>query len=193
MKKTFFWLLLPVFFQLQAQNTSLGLSSVFNYYGQVHFYKPQSVIYQPGFDLRLNFSLSKKAKVFSGLEFGWYGGGLKHISNGITYDLHIRTWHLTIPFYRRFMTSEKWHPRMGFILNFPLSTTYTYDIYDGDQRVYHNSNKPVKENFNDFFQIQTGFEYRMGQQWWWDVQINFLSSAQISTGIKYYFREQTKK
>jgi len=193
MKKLFFWLLLPIVFQLQAQNTSLSVSSVFNYYGQVHFYRQHTIIFQPGFDMRLNFPLNKKAKFFSGIEFGYYTGGLKHTSNDIVYDLRIHTWHLAIPFYRRFTTSEKWHPRIGFILNLPLSSTYTYDIYDSDRRVYHNTDKPLKENFNDFFQIQTGFEYRISKQWWWDLQINFLSSGQISTGIKYFFREQTKK
>jgi len=192
MKKLIFLILMPVFFQLHAQNKSLGLSGVFTYYN-VHFYRDHSIIFQPGLDIHFNFPINKKAMYFTGFELGHYAGGLKHESNGITYDLKIETWHLSIPLYRQFMTSEKWHPRIGFILNIPLSTTYTYNIFDGNQNVYHNTDKPAKENFNDFIQIQTGFEYRITKQWWWDVQVYMMGNFQVSTGIKYYFPAQTKK
>ncbi len=192
MKKFILLILMPVFFQLHAQNSSLSLSGVFTYYN-VHFYKDHSIIFQPGFDIRYNFPINKKAKYFTGIEFGYYSGGLKHTSNDITYDLRAGTWHVAIPFYRRYMTSEKWHPRVGFIINIPLSTTYTYNIYDSDQNVYQNTDKPAKEHFNDIIQVQTGFEYRIAKQWWLDFQVYLMGNFQISTGIKYYFLAQTKK
>lgn len=192
MKKIFLLILFASYFQQQAQNSSFGLSTVFTYFDG-HFYRDHTVTFQPGFDISYHFLVSENAEIFSGLEFGYYRGGLKHVSNNIIYDLHLRTWHFSIPFYRRFSVSEKWQPRVGFTINIPFSTTYTYEIYDGEQNIYHNTDKPVKENFLDLFQLQVGFEYLIKKQWWWNFQINYLGSAQISTGIKYFLPAQTKK
>ncbi len=189
-----FSLLMPFFLKLQAQNTSLTLSTGLSDFYSFSFYEDRTFLFQPGFDVRLDFPFIRDWHIYSGAEIGLYNAGYKHMSDNVDYRLNIQLWHFSAPLYYRFENEhKKWHPRFGLNLNIPLKYTYTYDIYDNGEPVYHNSDKPYKNKYYDYIQLLFGFDVDIAKHWQFDFQTRFFLSGNVSIGIKYLFPLQTEK
>lgn len=181
--------------QISAQSTSLSLATEISSSYTIDFYKNSLPIIKPGVVIRLAVPLDQYGNLHSGLNFGYSKSGLKHKSNDISYELNINVWHISVPLYYRVSSLNKWHPRFGGNLNIPLKQTYIYSIYDGDQLVYQNIDKPIKNKnqLYDYLQFIAGVDVNIAKQWQLDFQTNFFLAAHLSVGIKYLFPHQTKK
>ena len=193
MKKLLLIIIFPFVFQLNAQNTTLGISTGISDFYLFDYYKHSSLLLDPGFEVRLEIPLNKRGSFYSGIAVGQYRESLLHKSNDIKYKLNIRVWHISSPFYYKYTYSKNWHPRIGINLNIPLTNTNTYKIYDKNQLVYDNTDKFYKNINLDYFQLLLGVEVNIAKQWQLDFQTSFLFAAHASVGIKYLFPIKTKK
>lgn len=193
MKRLLLLIIFQFFYQLNAQNSMLGISTVASDLSFIKFYKQRSLLLDPGFEVRLEIPLNKKGSYYSGVTVGQYRGGFLHKSMGVKYKLNVRVWHISVPFYYRFMNYKNWYPRIGLNFNLPLTNTYIYKIYDNNQLVYDNADFFYKNWNFDYFQLLFGVEANIAKQWKLDFQTSFLFAAHASVGIKYLFPIKTKK
>ena len=185
MKKIFISLFILLNFSGFGQELELSGGINTSFFNKNNFYKKSSVYLQPGFDIGADLGFNRAKTLFIGLNVSYYRSGLQYVSDAnIKHLLKRQIWLLKLPMYYKFRF-KKFDLKVGIILQRPLSERYTYDIYDGNRLVYHNSDEPMQHPYKDYLQSLGGVEYHLSNRLKLNFQVASFSHAHLSTGLIY--------